>query len=271
MSLASRLLSPAGFVLFLLCFLLPFVAVSCDAGAAGELSVSYTGLDLLTNSDATVVITGSFADAQAGVDGGSTAGQDDPPSLDVAPFAAVAVALGVLGLATAALPTARRRLQGGLAVAILALIALIANQWVARSRLVGELKSSASSAGAGSTFGGSFTPESLLNNRAGFTFALLCLILVGLGSGGLLITERVLAKRAAQPPAAPRYLYPPAGPHGYGPPPQYPAAQDPTGQNPTGQYQLPYGGQPDQSQPRPPTATYESPWSGPGDPGHPGS
>lgn len=279
MSLASRLLSPAGFLLFLLCFLLPFVAVSCDAGPEGELSISYTGLDLLTNDEPTVVITGSFADLRSGVEAGTSS--DNPPPLGVAPFAAATVGIGVLGLASVALPTFRRRLYGGLLLAVLGLAALVTTQWVSRTRLVRELKVGSSGDGTSGDFTGALTPESLLNNRAGFSLALLCLVLVGLGSGGLLVTERVLARRAAQPPAAPQYLCPPAGPQGFGPPPQDPAAQYPTGQYPTGQhpaaqhptpqYPPPYEGQPDRAEPDPPTVTYESPWSRPGDPGHPGS
>lgn len=81
--LIDRLLSPAGFGLALLLFLLPFLTVSCDvsepatvvdssavSGAPDQLesatfTATYTGLDLLTGSDPDIAATGVGADGQA--------------------------------------------------------------------------------------------------------------------------------------------------------------------------------------------------------------
>ena len=75
-SLVDRLLSPAGFGLVLLMFLLPFVTVSCstevvDDPAAGSslvaggpvtLDVDFTGVDLLTGASPDISLTAPMAD-----------------------------------------------------------------------------------------------------------------------------------------------------------------------------------------------------------------
>ncbi len=73
-SLVDRLLSPAGFGLVLLMFLLPFVTISCSADVvdAGDsslvadgpvtLDVDFTGVDLLTGASPDVSLTAPEAD-----------------------------------------------------------------------------------------------------------------------------------------------------------------------------------------------------------------
>jgi hypothetical protein len=81
--LVDRLLSPAGFALALLLFLLPFVTVSCDVSTAGvvEQAVSappapdtgtftatYTGLDLLTGGGPDIAATSVGPDGRPQVE-----------------------------------------------------------------------------------------------------------------------------------------------------------------------------------------------------------
>src|SRR5689334_8394624 len=65
MRLLPRLISPAGFLLALVFFLLPFAAVSCEVPGAGSVEASYTGVDLITNGEPTTTTTGEFTSDQA--------------------------------------------------------------------------------------------------------------------------------------------------------------------------------------------------------------
>src|SRR5215217_8868932 len=55
-TLAGKLLSPAGFGLVLLCFFLPFVAVSCGP-ADNQLTATFTGLSMVSNGRPTITGT----------------------------------------------------------------------------------------------------------------------------------------------------------------------------------------------------------------------
>jgi hypothetical protein len=130
-SLVDRLLSPAGFGLALLLFLLPFATVSCSA-AEGESSLhldyTFTGLDLVTGG--APVMEGTVLD-----DDGSPISVDEVS--DEAGFAeqfgrpvqplAVIAGLGLLigMIATFALPIALRAPVGAaIAIGVLVLVAV---------------------------------------------------------------------------------------------------------------------------------------------------
>jgi hypothetical protein len=130
-SLASRLLSPAGFGLALLLFLLPFVTVSCEAAVDESLfsvEFAFTGLDLVTGGPPEV--SGVLPDDDGSpmtVDGAS----DDTWYVEqvgrpIQPLAVAAALILVAGLVAGfVLPIALRgRVTGALALAALTLLAV---------------------------------------------------------------------------------------------------------------------------------------------------
>ncbi|MBX6749960.1 MAG: hypothetical protein IRY85_09895 [Micromonosporaceae bacterium] len=128
-SLANRLLSPAGFGLALLLFLLPFVTVSCDATADEvpyTVEYAFTGLDLVTGGSPEIsgVVPdddGSPMTVSGASDDGLFAEQVGRP---VQPLAVAAALALVAGLAAGlVLPVALRgRVSGALALAAVTLL-----------------------------------------------------------------------------------------------------------------------------------------------------
>ncbi|MGW1677070.1 hypothetical protein [Saccharopolyspora sp. NPDC002376] len=59
-SARRKAISPAGFLLVMLCFGLPFVTVSCES-SVGSISAEITGWDLVFGGKATTTATGDFA------------------------------------------------------------------------------------------------------------------------------------------------------------------------------------------------------------------
>lgn len=131
LQLLGRVVSPSALVLALLCFGLPFVAVSCDApGGYGRVrqggTTSYTGVDLATGGSPSV-------DRAALRPPGER--RDDRTSRQ--PLAALAFVLALAGIPSALLLRRRRiraEVTGGLALGAAA--ALVANQLVARHVIV---------------------------------------------------------------------------------------------------------------------------------------
>lgn len=129
MSVLGRSVSPAALVLALACFLLPFVAVSCDTpGGFGRVSqggtTSYTGGQLATGG--TPHVTRDHL---------KPAGQQRDDRLGVQPFAVLAGLLALGGLA-ANLSLRRRRGEATATAAVAAAVALIAAELIARRELV---------------------------------------------------------------------------------------------------------------------------------------
>ncbi|HEY3007721.1 MAG TPA: hypothetical protein VGJ63_06580 [Micromonosporaceae bacterium] len=128
----TRTLTPAGFVLAGLCFLLPFATVSCDApGGFGRAApggtTTYTGVDL--------VIGGAPS-----VDKPAPAAQQRNDRLGVQPLAVGVVILIVgAGVATALVRHARVRRITAIATATGAAIALVANQVTTEALLASRL------------------------------------------------------------------------------------------------------------------------------------
>lgn len=128
-SLADRLLSPAGFGLVLLLFLLPFVTVSCgssDAQSPFTVDYTFTGLDLVTGGPPEISGTVPGDDGSPmTVDGASEDdGFAETVGRPIQPLAVVA-ALGLLAglIGGFVLPiTLRGRVTGAIALAVVALL-----------------------------------------------------------------------------------------------------------------------------------------------------
>lgn len=145
-----RLVSPAGLLLALLCFGLPFVAVSC-----GTTTVEYTGLDLVVGGTPTVTEKNAID---------STPGMPIP----VQPLAVLTVLSIAGGIAVVALP--RVPVLTRAVVASLAALLLMVNEIVTYQRIVHELRTSADlRIPAGQA-------ADMVRMRSGFWFALALLL-----------------------------------------------------------------------------------------------
>lgn len=228
MKLVPRLASPVGFLLALLFFFLPFVAVSCDAPGIGSASASYTGLDLVTNGEPSVETTGAFDELKQ-ADPNNETKVEVPQKADAAgpgaqTLAIITVALLVIGLGVSLAPVLRVRRFGVLGAAVASGALLIATEAVAQSNLESALTESARES-ASNTVGdvpniSNFLLADLVHSRFGFWFSLVAVILVLLFNAGLLLWPRIRA--ATAPAAAPPPPPPPAPvePDGEPPPPQ---------------------------------------------------
>lgn len=128
----SRLLSPAGFVLVLLLFLLPFAGISCSTQDIGSMEADVTGFDLVTNGDPTFETDSPIADQVA-------SDQAEMPTTDVSALAIPVLALIVAGIGCAVLARPRTRMLAAGAVAALAAALLVVTQLVAESNLVSNI------------------------------------------------------------------------------------------------------------------------------------
>jgi hypothetical protein len=132
---AARWLSPAGFLLVAVCFLLPFVAVACDApGGFGRVepggTTTYTGFDL---------VTGGEPDVTADRLRPPAARRDD--RLGPQPLAIAVIVLVAAGVVSAvALPRRRSRRAAGAALAAVAALLLVANQATVVALLAARLR-----------------------------------------------------------------------------------------------------------------------------------
>ena len=127
----SRLLSPAGFVLVVLLFALPFVGVSCSAGDLGTMEAEYTGFDLVTNGDPTFETTSQIADM-------ASSDQGELPTTGVVVPAVFVLLLLAAGIGTGLLRLPRTRQLAGAASAGLAAVLLGLTQLFAESNLVDD-------------------------------------------------------------------------------------------------------------------------------------
>ncbi|MGH3647056.1 MAG: hypothetical protein ACRDTM_07760 [Micromonosporaceae bacterium] len=128
-----RLLSPGGFVLVAVCFLLPFLTVSCEAeGHRGELT--YQGTDLVVGGAPDVAMDGMTRDELPEALR-SNEQVKELEGLEPQPFAIASLLLILVGAATALLPTVWSRALGGLACAAVAVMFLVAAQTILRSDL----------------------------------------------------------------------------------------------------------------------------------------
>ncbi|WP_460392126.1 hypothetical protein [Actinophytocola sediminis] len=128
----TRLWSPAGFVLVLLLFLLPFVGVSCSADGVGSMEAEFTGFDLVTGGEPTFDTTSPIADMVA-------SDQAEMPSTGVVVPAVFALILVVAGAGAALVARPRTRALAGAAAAALAAVLLAVIQLFAESSLVNSI------------------------------------------------------------------------------------------------------------------------------------
>lgn len=159
--MASRLLTPAGLGLALMCFLVGFLAVSCGTpggyGRAGQGgTTTYTGLDLAAATPPTVT---------GGVLHGEVAGRsDDLGWHPVILLAAIAIAVGMV--AGAGRFRLRRHVVVGSTAA--AIVLLVAGEITARDRLVDQV-----AAQVARPLPAGRTPGDYVSVASGFTGALL--------------------------------------------------------------------------------------------------
>jgi hypothetical protein len=116
-TLLDRLLSPAGFGLVLLLFLLPFVTVSCGVDN-DKISANFTGVDLLVGGPPD--ITGHDVDADAAAQLVAVFEND----YQVEPLAIVAAGLVFVGMLLALIPVARIRAWASAGAAAVSLLVL---------------------------------------------------------------------------------------------------------------------------------------------------
>jgi hypothetical protein len=127
-TLQGRLLSPAGFALALLCFLLPFVAVSCGS-PDDQVTATFTGVDMVVGSAPEITGTGLNADDVATLHALVSDEYDLEP---LALFAALAI---MAGMASTLLPRLRARYTTGTALAAVAFALVILAELRTMSRL----------------------------------------------------------------------------------------------------------------------------------------
>lgn len=179
MTLLSRLFSPAGFGLVLLCFLLPFVGVSCNAQELGSVDVDYSGLDLAAGGSPGVSVVGDFggeAPTQAQV--ADVAPDPGTPALAIA--AAVLVALGLLA---SLIPAIRARPFVVAGIAVLAGVQLVIAEVVAHGNLIDAVRERIGVVGPELIGEPTVTVDDstlreMVGTRAGFWLALAALLLI---------------------------------------------------------------------------------------------
>jgi hypothetical protein len=199
--LVPRLASPVGFGLALLFFLLPFVAVSCEAPGLGSVEITYTGVDLATGGKASVDTVGDVGSVSAP----PVQDNEDAPQPDVQVLAIVTVALLAIGLGVSLAPlVARTRLLGAGGAAVLGGALLIVTEAVARSNLSSALREAAAKevdkpGDVPFNLSGSLLDD-MVRTRIGFWLSLTAVILVLLFNAGVFLWPRIRA--ATQPTPA---------------------------------------------------------------------
>lgn len=195
---ARRLVSPAGFLLALVFFLLSFASVSTDAGVFGSLEGSYTGLDLTFNGAPSMSGTGALAN-QPQADSVDSA-ENVPASSQILAVITALLLLGGLIATLKPMPAAAARARGpggviGLSVVAIALLVITEMVFSSRMRsaLAEALQGTANFGVTGSTQTG-----------LGFWLALLTLVLVfGFAVGNVLWDRMQRNAAEQQPPAQP--------------------------------------------------------------------
>jgi hypothetical protein len=134
--MSKLLIRPAGLLLALMCFALPFLAVSCDA-PMGSVSAEYAGGDFVFGGEPS--FTGSAADE-------ATSGEEGVPDEDarVGPQpSAVLAFLAIIGsLVLAAAPRLRTHTLANLGASGAVSLLVVVNQIVLHDKAVSELEES---------------------------------------------------------------------------------------------------------------------------------
>jgi len=184
-----RLLSPAGFVLVIFCFLFPFVAVSCQS-PVGSVSVQYSGNDLAFGGRPSI----STSD-------GAVPRESDVPPATPQPLALFAYLLTIAGLFTALIPSLRVRLRTTAIIAGAATLFVIINETAVYNHIVSQLAGR-----SGNRFDSGLdglrtdAADNLVHTQAGFWLAMLLLLAITT----LNIVELVRTRAAPNVPGPPR-------------------------------------------------------------------
>lgn len=183
-------MSPAGFVLVALLFLLPFVGVSCSTEDLGSMDAQFTGFDLVTDADPTWETDSPLADVVASDQGGI-------PTTGVTAPAVLVLVLLAGGATAALLPRPRARALTAAAAAALAAVLLVVTQLLAESNLAEEIVDNAAILEQSTGFSlEPVTGEAFLSDaigaRIGFWLCLGTLVLVA--AGNLLASARITGR-----------------------------------------------------------------------------
>jgi hypothetical protein len=231
------LFRPAGFLLALMCFGLPFLTVSCES-PVGSVRADYSGADLVfgggpditrTGPDGTTVTRDDVGDD--GDLGGAGSGRgldDDRGDPGPRPFAVLAFLAVIAGLVMSVVPRVRAHQWANLGASAAVALLLIANQIVLYGDAVAELEESFGDILAGQA-------AEMVGTRYGFWVALVPLLAVVAFNVLEVVRERAGVAsgsgdppRPAQPGAAPFGPPPPSGAPGpLGPPPPVPPGSPP--------------------------------------------
>lgn len=173
-----RVISPAGFLLALLCFGLPFLTVSCES-PVGSVRASYSGWDLAFGGAPDITASLGMSDYLA-----RRQQEASVPWQLLALLTVLAIIAGVF--LTCARP--RQQTLSSIIAGGSALLLLIINQTVVHSGAVDELRRD--------TFLPATIAQGMVENRVGFWLALLLL----LGVVGYHVLELVRQRRAGPAP-----------------------------------------------------------------------
>ena len=195
-ALLRRLLSPAGFLLVMFCFLLPFVTVSCSSPGSASTSGRFTGVDLVAGGPASIA---SNPQVRANLHPMSAApGPSDELLLEPMgrqPLVVGALAVVALGVLAAALPLVWWRALAGAGLALIAGVLLIGGQVLARRTAFDRTTRGL----AGIAVGDSSTPLTItVSNGSGFWLAITLLAFLA----GSWLT--ILVRESRQPPVPSR-------------------------------------------------------------------
>ncbi|HEU5161324.1 MAG TPA: hypothetical protein VFU43_30305 [Streptosporangiaceae bacterium] len=203
---------PAGLLLALMCFTLPFLAVSCDTPVGG-VSAEYAGVDFVFGGEPS--LTGSAADeATSGEEGGDESATDEDGRVDPQPLAVLAFVSIIGGLVLSVLPRLRAHTLANLGAGVTMSLLLVANQIVLHDAAVNELAESDEIFAA--------RAAEMVGTRYGFWLTLMLLLAVVGYSVVELLRERGRFPRAGAlsggypPPPPPPRGGAPAGPGGPG-------------------------------------------------------
>lgn len=192
-TLLGRLLSPAGFGLVLIFFLLPFATVSCgDAGST--VRATFTGVNLAVGSLPDV--TSPDADAESA----NELAQLVTDEVDLEPLALLAALAALTGVVVAAARRPRIRFGAAAALAVAATALIVG----AISRVPGHVDEFLRKVGGAEGMPAGMT--SATQTRYGFWLALITLVGLAAGNGFALLRAQHAAD-APVPPAEPELEY----------------------------------------------------------------